>query len=209
VVIGHRINRHVTGTIHATPLHRTVVIGCRINWHVNGTVHATPLHRTVVIGRRIDRHVSGTIHATPLHRTVVIGRRINWHVNGTVHATPLHRTVVIGCRINRHVSGRVDGCAVHAVMVGADIIRPVNGTVADHRVDGEAVHPTLRQMVGHHVSRYVNGTAHATPLRQFANHFLAGACSSGGLFSAPGNGAGAGFSSTGSPLASITFRPLK
>jgi hypothetical protein len=36
----------------------------------------------------------------------------------------------------------VDGSAVHASIVGRKIIRRAIGTDNDHRVDGEAVHPT-------------------------------------------------------------------
>jgi len=36
----------------------------------------------------------------------------------------------------------VDGYAVHAVMVGSQIIPHEIGADNDHRVDGEAVHPT-------------------------------------------------------------------
>ncbi len=59
-----------------------------------------------------------------------------WGVDGAVHVP--HDIVANDLPQWR----RVDGFAVHAVMVGGDIIPPVNGTVGDHRVDGRAVHPT-------------------------------------------------------------------
>jgi len=61
----------------------------------------------------------------------VIGERLQWcGVDSSAPTLPLPQW------------RRVDGFAVHAVMVGADIIPPVNCTVGDHRVDGRAVHPT-------------------------------------------------------------------